>query len=174
MRTVLYSFTGGADRNPNGYSPTLLRDELGNLYGTTWIGGDLNVVGDPHGCGVVYKVTPSAHAWGTAPAKETVLYSFTGGADGCQPDPFGPLIQDVAGNLYGVTQGGGGFYQGTVYKLNRAGKETVLYTFTGGTDGGVPGGGLVRDCEGNLYGTTTTAPPRAAVLPGRELCSRST
>jgi len=81
-----------------------------------------------------------------------VLYKFKGGPDGANPN--GGLIQDQQGNLYGTTQGGGVYKSGTVFKLNRAGKETVLYSFTGGTDGGTPTAGVVRDTAGNLYGTT--------------------
>lgn len=156
---VLYSFTGGTDGNPNGYSAPLLRDEAGNLYGTTSEGGNST------GCGVVYKIEHSSDRWGMpAVSGETVLYAFQGGTDGCQPDPFGSLIRDDEGNLYGTTIGGGPFYNGTVYKLDPSGKETVLYSFTGGTDGGVPFGGLVRDKAGNLYGVATVGGDLAATV----------
>lgn len=147
--TVLYAFKGEADGQPNGYAPPLIRDEAGNLYGTTYLGGDLSacyVEQGGLGCGVVYKVD---HA-----GKETVLYAFKGTPDGEDPGTFGALLRDEAGNLYGTTAGGGNSGWGTVFKLNRAGQETVLYSFTGGADGGEPAGGLVRDQEGNLYGTT--------------------
>jgi uncharacterized repeat protein (TIGR03803 family) len=84
--------------------------------------------------------------------KETVLHSFTGGADGGQP--FAGLVRDAAGNLYGTTAGGGAFRNGTVFKLDTTGKETVLHSFTGGAGGSTPYRGLVRDAAGNLYGTT--------------------
>jgi len=90
---VLYSFTGGVD----GDIPTegLVRDESGNFYGTTLWGG--NTAGicprSAAGCGVVFKLTPDG--------QETVLYNFTGGADGAYPS--GSLIRDAAGNLYGTT-----------------------------------------------------------------------
>ena len=86
------------------------------------------------------------------------LYRFTGGADGS--NSYGGLIADAEGNLYGTTAWGGSSYCesglgcGTVFKLDRAGKETVVYSFTGGTDGATPYAGLIRDAEGNLYGTT--------------------
>ena len=83
---------------------------------------------------------------------ETALYSFTGGADGASPD--GGLSRDSAGNLYGTTYYGGASNKGVVFKLDATGTETVLYSFTGGADGGYPNGGLVRDSAGNLYGTT--------------------
>jgi uncharacterized repeat protein (TIGR03803 family) len=147
--TVLYNFTGGPDgANPLG---CLIRDAAGNLYGTTVAGG----VGSKlcaGGCGTVFKVAPS----GT----ETVLYSFTGGADGGQPTAG--LISDAAGNLYGTTYGGGrsgacfagGGSCGVVFKLSPTGTYTVLHSFTGGADGGNPDAGLIQDAAGNLYGTT--------------------
>src|SRR5208337_1666736 len=83
-------------------------------------------------------------------------YRFTGGSDGCSP--MAGLVRDSAGNLYGTTAGGGagtcasGY--GVVFELSATGTETVLYTFTGGADGGTPEGTLFRDRSGNLYGTT--------------------
>src|ERR1017187_8717518 len=136
QETVLYSFTGGAD---GGYPYAgVIRDSAGNLYGTTVYGGPANQ-------GVVYKVDTTGH--------ETVLYSFTGGADGGWPEAG--VIRDSAGNLYGTTTSGGALHKGGVYKLDTAGLETVLYSFTGGADGGVPYSGVIRDLAGNLYGTTT-------------------
>jgi uncharacterized repeat protein (TIGR03803 family) len=84
----------------------------------------------------------------------TVLYSFAGGADGA--NPVAGLIRDGAGNLYGTTSQGGAFGDwGTVFKLDTTGKETVLYSFSGGADGGIPYAGLIGDAKGNLYGTTS-------------------
>jgi uncharacterized repeat protein (TIGR03803 family) len=80
-----------------------------------------------------------------------VLYNFTGGSDGEFPE-WGSLVQDKAGNLYGATQWGGTSDWGTVFKVTKSGAETVLYSFTGGSDGGQPYSGLVL--SGNtLYGT---------------------
>jgi uncharacterized repeat protein (TIGR03803 family) len=84
-----------------------------------------------------------------------VVYSFAG-----QPDdgasPNGELVQDAAGNFYGTTMTGGTNNLGTIFKLDPAGNETILYSFTGGTnDGFYPAGGLLLDTEGNLYGTTS-------------------
>src|ERR1039457_6417121 len=135
-QTVLYGFTGGADgSNP---SAGVIRDSAGNLYGTTRYGG-------AGGAGVVYKLDPAGN--------ETVLYSFTGGADGS--NPFAGVIRDSAGNLYGTTDGGGSANAGVVYRLDAAGNETVLYSFMYGADGGYPWAGVIRDSAGNLYGTTT-------------------
>jgi uncharacterized repeat protein (TIGR03803 family) len=71
------------------------------------------------------------------------------------------LIRDSAGNLYGTTVGGGTPGFGVVFEVDAAGKETVLYSFTGGADGGSPYAGVIRDSAGNLYGTTSSG--------GREL-----
>src|SRR5438477_596015 len=80
-----------------------------------------------------------------------VLYTFTGGADGANP---GGVIRDKFGNLYGTTGFGGTSDKGTVFKLDTAGTQTVLHSFTGRADGARRFAGLVRDKEGNLYGTT--------------------
>jgi uncharacterized repeat protein (TIGR03803 family) len=146
--TVLYSFTGGADgANP---SAGLVRDAAGNLYGTTFLGGvESGSCGGS--CGVVFKLSPTG--------SETVLHSFTGGADGANPSAG--LIQDAAGNLYGTTFLGGvesdscGGSCGVVFKLSPTGSETVLHSFTGGADGAGPYAGLIQDAAGNLYGTTS-------------------
>jgi uncharacterized repeat protein (TIGR03803 family) len=139
--TLLYSF-GGADGGfPEG---ALIRDSSGDLYGTTDGGG-------AYFSGTVFKVDTT----GT----ESVLYSFTGGADGGFPG-YGSLVRDAAGNSYGTTGlGGGGTCRGgcgTVFKLDKTGTETVLYSFTGGADGANPYAGLIRDKAGNLYGTTSS------------------
>jgi uncharacterized repeat protein (TIGR03803 family) len=135
--TVLYTFTGGDDAaRPAG---PLIFDRAGNLYGTTVLGGASNL-------GTVFKLDTSG--------KETVLYSFAGGADGASPS--GPLALDGSGNLYGTTSYGGPSDGGTVFKLDGTGTETVLYTFMGSQDpAGENPSGVVRDAAGNLYGTTT-------------------
>jgi len=138
--TVLYSFSCGAD---GAYpSASLIRDSAGTFYGTTYAGGTA-------GCGVVFKLDTSGN--------ETVLYSFSCGADGAYP--FASLIRDPAGNFYGTTYAGGtgaGYGGwGVVFKLDTAGNETVLHTFTGGTDGANPQASLIRDSAGNLYGTAS-------------------
>ncbi len=84
--------------------------------------------------------------------QETVLYSFLGGADGAYPRAG--LILDAAGNLYGTTSAGGSADAGVVFKIDATGRETVLYTFTGGADGREPLAGLILDPAGNLYGST--------------------
>src|ERR1700690_3883853 len=83
----------------------------------------------------------------------TILYSFTNGADGGQP--YSSLVRDSAGNLYGTTAVGGAAGFGTVFKVGKTGKETVLYSFSGGADGANPWAGLVWGlADGHLYGTT--------------------
>jgi uncharacterized repeat protein (TIGR03803 family) len=119
----------------------VIRDLEGNLYGTTNgaysdIGG-----GGSNNSGVVFKLNTCGH--------QTVLYSFTGGADGSSPNG---LILDPAGNLYGTTTNGGASGFGVVYKLDTSGNETVLYSFTGGADGANPNN-VIRDWKGNFYGT---------------------
>ena len=140
--TVLHSFTGYPSDGARPYAG-LIADSAGNLYGTTVYGGASSGVGGP-GNGVAFKLAPD----GT----ETVLYSFTGGSDGAEP--YAGLILDSTGNLYGTTAGGGASDWGVVFKLAPDGTETVLYSFTGGSDGTGPYAGLILDSAGNLYGTT--------------------
>ena len=141
--TVLYNFTGGPDGGWPYYG--LVRDAKGNLYGTTYYGGDLNC-DYPYGCGVVFKLDNGG--------KETTLYTFTEtGGDGA--NPAAGLVIDSSGNLYGTTYYGGASGDGTVFKLDSSGNETVLHSFTGyPDDGAYPFADLVRDAAGNLYGTT--------------------
>ncbi|MBZ5665767.1 MAG: hypothetical protein LAO30_14290 [Acidobacteriia bacterium] len=137
--TVLHSF---AADGKDGYRPyaSLAIDTTGNLYGTTTSGGASSY-------GTVFKVTPS----GT----ETVLYSFKGGTDGCNPYNSG-VVLGKKGVLYGATVACGANAVGTVFKLTRTGTETVLHSFANsGTDGFNPYAGLVLDkTTGNFYGTT--------------------
>jgi hypothetical protein len=164
--TVLHTFTGNRDGAVGGIQ--LVADSAGNLYGTTFGGGNKSASCEPYtgvpGCGVVFKLTRDAHGdW-----KETVLHTFTGGKDGAIA--AGGVILDSAGNLYGTASFGGNKKLancrlenvpgcGVVFKLTRDvhgdWKETVLHTFTGGKDGREPWAGLTFDKAGNLYGTTT-------------------
>ena len=147
--TVLHSFAdypGSKKRPADGYGPYggVIFDAQGNLYGTTFAGGNYNCQGRSS-CGAVFELTPS----GT----ETLLYKFNGGSDGA--GPYAPVIFDQNGNLYGTTEFGGAFDCGTVFQLTPSGIETVLYTFTCGSDGAYPYlAGLILDAEGNLYGAT--------------------
>ena len=141
--STLYNFAGGT----GGAYPEagLIIDSQGNLYGTTYYGGSANC---DLGCGTVFKVTPD----GT----ETVLYRFCETSPSCNDGagPHATVLADRNGNLYGTTVGGGTNDSGTVFRLNPDGKERVLYSFAGGTDGQWPFAGLVADKAGNLYGTT--------------------
>jgi len=150
--SVLYSFCAEANC-ADGELPYagLFEDSSGNLYGTTQYGG-------AHLGGTVFKLDPAGHY--------TVLYNFcsqTNCADGNQP--FAGLIEDASGNLYGTTNRGGATNPncpypasgcGTVFKLDRAGNETVLYSFCSQpncADGSFPEAGLIEDDSGDLYGT---------------------
>jgi uncharacterized repeat protein (TIGR03803 family) len=138
---VLYTFTGGSDGGYPFQSGKLLVDKSGNLYGTTSVGG-------AYGFGNVFELTPSGGDW-----TETVLYGFTGGADGGSSNAG--LIAKGA-NLYGVTEAGGTSGNGTVFELKHSKgvwKESVLYSFAGGTDTALPVGGVIFDKAGNLFGT---------------------
>ena len=134
--TVLHSFSGADGRFPYAYGG-LIRDAAGNFYGTSLAGGASDR-------GVVFKLG----ATGT----ETILHTFTGGADGGYP--YAGLVMDEKGNLYGTTYMGGASGQGTIFRVTQGGKETVLYSFTGEADGGNPSARLLRDRKGNLFGTT--------------------
>ena len=123
-----------------------IRDAAGNLYGTTYAGGnfDSNGICNFAGCGVVYKFDTAGN--------ETALYAFNGEPDG--QGLVGGVVADADGNLYGTTAYGGAHGYGTVFVIGAGGGEKILQSFTGGADGGVPNGGLVIDKSGNLYGTT--------------------
>ena len=91
-------------------------------------------------------------AWAASTTK--VIYSFAGGSDGEYLDT--ELVHDSAGNLYGTSVQGGAHSSGTVFQVTPAGLHTVLYSFTGGADGGEPYKGVTLDAAGNLYGTAVT------------------
>ena len=145
--TVLYNFKGGAGDGANPHA-TLMFDSAGNIYGTT-VSGGLNTTKCRGGCGTVFMLAAASH-W-----QETVLYRFTGGADGAVPYPG--VVMDPAGNLYGATNEGGAANAGVVYKLSPGGsgwQQTLLHTFQGKPDGSAPFGTPALDAAGNLYGTT--------------------
>jgi len=148
-QTVLYSFCSAGISCPDGEdaSSSLIADGAGNFYGTTQSGG----IGAGYGQGTVFEISPDGNGgW-----KETVLYAFSGEADG--GEPVSPVMFDSQGNLYGTAQNGGAHNYGVVFKLTPTGKtwtETVLYSFAGGSDGENPEAGLIMDSQGNLYGTS--------------------
>ena len=136
--STLYTFQNSTD----GGSPRgdLIMDALGNLYGTTSVGG-------PGVGGTVWELSPSNGGW-----TFNLIYSFPGSNFG----PFSPVLMDPSGNLYGTTLAGGAFQQGSVFKLTHANggwTYTTLHDFSGGNDGRSPYGHPVLDSSGNLYGT---------------------
>lgn len=190
--TVLHSFTGSDGAQPY---PALLKDKTtGNLYGTTYIGGNF-------GCGTAFQLALSNGNW-----VFSTLYSFEGGSDACNPftqlkpgakagtligaslggsgqifelkevhglwserviysftggnDGSGPYDMDASsgdGIIYGVTEAGGQYGQGVVFKLTPNRKNytySVIYNFRGGTDGALGVGINLDASTGYLYGTT--------------------
>jgi len=180
---VLFDFTSGNGVNPSG---GVIFDQAGNLYGTTYNGGD-------GGTGTVFELTPSQSGWtdqtlhifgsmGDAPMAGLTadhagnLYGatyVTGYAFELMPSgggwnfntiseltgdigPSSNLTIDSQGNLYGANLESGPARQGNIFKLSQSGgvwTYTNLYTFTGGSDGGIPVGGVTLDANGNIYGT---------------------
>ena len=147
---VLHDFTGGGGDGTNPYAG-LVFDAAGNLYGTTYYGGDTKECGKA-GCGTVFELTPGADGtW-----QEKILLNFHPHA-GTNPDAA--LTLDASGNLYGTTLYGGTGFNGTVFELtpSTSGEwnETVLHNFSSGpSDGATPESGVTFDGGGNLYGTT--------------------
>ncbi len=161
--TVVHNFTGG----PDGANPRagLTMDKAGNLYGTTYNGGQMAGSCSSLGCGTVFKLTHKGSGWIFSP-----LYSFAGDSDG-----FGPMARPAIGadgSLYGTTTEGGWVDQyggcyvgcGTVFRLRPKAtpcKTTLcpwekkeIYAFHRYDDGSQPQGNLTFDQQGNIYGTT--------------------
>jgi uncharacterized repeat protein (TIGR03803 family) len=139
---VLYAFKGGSD----GATPVLagLVALGGKLYGTTNAGGDSKCrVAHSVGCGVVFEVTSTG--------SERVIYRFRGKPDGAAPS--GVLIVS-GGVLYGTTEFGGTYDNGSVFWITTGGAEKRLYGFKGYPDGATPFAGLT-ELNGSFYGTTT-------------------
>ena len=164
--TILHSFTGAPGDGANPYAG-LVMDAAGNLYGTTVYGGaSTNCQG---GCGTVFKLDSSGN--------ETILHSFAGmPMDGAAP--YGTLVMDASGNLYGTTIFGGAEIDclipntttaagcGTVFKVDSSSNETVLHSFMPvSADGANPRGGVIIDASGNLYGTTISSGPVGSGSP---------
>ena len=148
--TVLHSFCP-EEPCSDGKTPSgaLFMDEYGNLYGATGVGGSENR-------GVVYELTPNGGEWGL-----TVLHDFCALRHCVDGDgPFGPLIMDGSGVLFGTTRNGGAGEGGETFELVPRGLQsrfTVLYSFcsqAGCADGEYPAGGVITDPSGNLYGAT--------------------
>jgi uncharacterized repeat protein (TIGR03803 family) len=147
---VLHTFTG----TPDGAFPAsnMIVDSSGNIYSTTSEGGSFTCFGIPYGCGTVFSYSNGAYS---------EPYSFSGPPDG---DDAAGLVLDSAGNLYGVTAYGGAgpcagdgvtVGCGAIFEIPNGGSETILYSFQGGLNGELPYT-LVRDSNGNLYGTAAS------------------
>jgi uncharacterized repeat protein (TIGR03803 family) len=132
--SLIHAFKGGSD-GEYPYAGVIL-DKKHNIYGTTSGGGT-------NSDGTVFEITHKG--------REMVLHSFAGGSDGADPVSG---VMEVGHYLYGTTASGGTNGAGTVFKTSvKTGSDTVLYSFTGGSDGGMPKGGVL-DLSGNLFGTT--------------------
>jgi hypothetical protein len=170
--TLIKMFQGEGSKDASVPTGGLIIDDAGNLYGVTGYGGTGNcVLFALAGCGTVYELSPPKQKGGAW--TETILYSFPTAKQGYLP--WGNLVFDSAGNLYGATQFGGGYgttcdpyyqYCGAVFELSppktKGGNwtEKVLHGFRGIAngqqlgDGANPNGGLVLDSKGVIYGTT--------------------
>jgi hypothetical protein len=150
---VVYSFQGAAD----GAAPqaALLADGRGGFYGTTAFGGKIDC---DNGCGAIFHLAPAANG----NFVESTAYRFDRSSYEDGAHPLGALVADASGALYATAQSGGSFCPidgcGAVVKLTpRSGggfSESVIYSFSGGNDGGNPTAGLTIDARGNLFGTT--------------------
>ena len=152
--TVLFQVNASTGKDTSNIGTEIdslpIEDAQGNLYGTSFKGGDLKCDGSGEGCGVIYELQNTT--W-----NQIALYQFNF-TDGSWPS--GGLVRDAKGNLYGTTEDGGikgsncnGGGCGVVFKLDPAGNVTLLHAFTGGTDGSWPYGGLTIGPAGRIYGT---------------------
>ncbi len=168
VESILHGFKGGK-RDGAGVA-NLIEDDTGALYGTTLAGGQQSAASgctgnqSYQGCGVVFKLSPSHSTY-----KERVIYSFQGSADGYDGYwPYGGLLADASGKLYGTTTfGGSSGLLGSVFQLTPSGNgstysESIIYTFPfmsnppNFADGIGPTGSLLADGSGAFYGTSPT------------------
>ena len=134
--TMLHNLNCGSDGSDMWASP--LRDQAGNLYISAAQGG-------LYGSGVVAKISPT----GT----ETILHNFSG-TNGDGSLPFGNVVRDAAGNLYGTASGGGAQNMGILYEIDTNGNEIVLHTFIGENGDGANPGNVTIDAGGDIFGVT--------------------
>jgi uncharacterized repeat protein (TIGR03803 family) len=140
---IVHAFTGGSDGG-TGSLGSLLVDETGAIYGTAETGG-------AHGWGTAFKISRAKNRF-----RFTTLYAFAGSPDAASP--YGGLVADSAGNLYGTTYYGGAANDGALFELQRGARgyrERVLYSFGGGSDGSNPTSTLAFGSASHLYGTTS-------------------
>jgi len=153
--SLLHSFRGN-DRDGGDPSSRLMRDAAGSLYGTTPAGG-------AYAAGTAYQLTRNPDGTWT----ERIIHDFACD-DGCVPRAG--LTADSAGNLYGTASSGATDNFGTVFSLmpndNGTWTHSVLYRFTGGSDGANPVSSLIFDGEGNFYGTTINGGNHTKCLQG--------
>jgi uncharacterized repeat protein (TIGR03803 family) len=145
--TILHAFGGLKQRDGSCPYGSLIGAANGTLVGTTELGGAAGCSG---GCGTVFALVPNGSGY-----DERILYRFQGRNDG--HNPYGGLLADASGALYGTTYYGGTHGVGAVFKLTPAGSdysESVIHSFAGGSDGAQPMATLVADKQGTLYGTT--------------------
>jgi uncharacterized repeat protein (TIGR03803 family) len=154
--SVLHIFAGGPT---DGAAPraALIMDSVGNLYGTTSLGGQPGITGVAFG--TVFKISTDS--------TESIVHSFGSATYVDGGTPYASLIMDSAGNFYGTTEDGTGDTNtfGSVFKISADGTESIVHTFTG-LDGGEPVAGLIMDSAGNLYGTTTNGGDASVVNSG--------
>jgi len=165
---VLYSFKSGTDgAQPNG---GLVLDTDGAIYGTTFDGGNTGCnIGYPVGCGTIFKLIPPPTCQNEGVWREQVLYRFP--LDGLHgATPWGGMVFDENGNLYGTTEYGGWTQPtpgGTVFRLSRSAAKDhwilrTLFSFQFGSfskTGGLPTATVILDARGNIYGTTSSFGP---------------
>ena len=157
QESILWNFEESSATD--GFSPEggLVFDKAGNLYGTTIDGGGRtqNSCDTSVGCGTIFRLSPKANGQWT----EEILYVFQGQADGEFPNDG--LAVDSSGDLFGTAQSSS-LSGGVVFELTSSGgvwKESTIYTFSGGSDGGAPGGSMIFDHAGNLYGVAADGGP---------------
>lgn len=157
-KTIIHTFSD-ANGDGNGPNADIVFDSKGNLYGTTYNGGNSNY-------GVVFELTPpqvSGGAW-----TETILHSFTGGSDGGYP--IGGLTVGPDGTIYGtgsysgIPNDSGTAFELTPPSAGGAWTYTLLHAFAGGQDGATPATTMALDPAGNLYGTTWNGGSSACYL----------
>ena len=147
--STIYSFAGGSDGSGPGFGSLVIRHDC-SLFGTTEGGGTA--------LGIAFKIRPSGNpchkpdfTW-----QEKVLHRFGHGEDGGQPT--NGVAFGMGSNFYGTTNLGGAYGNGAIFLVTHPEGiwvESLLYSFTGGNDGGTPVSGVTLDDAGNLYGTTS-------------------